>query len=117
MLETAAGLLIVNFARLLTGAQARWIGCGPESTQRIYYANHTSHLDFFLLWSSLPPPLRERTRPVAAADYWNQGVLRPYLIHNVFRGVLVDRNPVMRLSNPLAPLMDALDLGRSLIFF
>jgi 1-acyl-sn-glycerol-3-phosphate acyltransferase len=117
MLESIAAELLVLTAKLLTGAQARWSGCAPTAgSQRIYFANHTSHLDFILLWAALPPRLRKRTRPVAAADYWSRSALRRYLIHRVFRGVLVDRER-KAASNPLQPLLDALDAGDSLIFF
>ncbi|WP_347484903.1 lysophospholipid acyltransferase family protein [Vandammella animalimorsus] len=83
---------ICGAAKALTGARSLWLGCAPVPQQRIYYANHTSHSDFVLLWASLPPLLRKRTRPVAGADYWLQGRLRRYIINQVFQGVLVERN-------------------------
>ena len=85
-----AGPLLAFSVRLLCGASARWAGCRPEATQRIYCANHTSHLDAVTIWSALPPELRELTRPVAAADYWQTG-LRRFLAEKVFRAVLIDR--------------------------
>ena len=107
---------ILSFGlRLLTGAHGRWSGCAPEPVQRIYCVNHTSHLDFLLLWTALPGALRRTTRPVAAADYWNAGPVRRYLIHHVFRGVLVDRTG--KLAQPLEPVFTALAQGDSLIFF
>ena len=117
MFETLAGTLITVVTRLLTGVQSRWVGCGPAGVQRIYFANHTSHMDFVLLWCALPRPLRQTTRPVAAKDYWGHGALRQYLIHRVFRGVLIERGHVDRASNPLAPMLAALDGGESLILF
>jgi 1-acyl-sn-glycerol-3-phosphate acyltransferase len=110
-------LLIVS-VRLLAGAQARWQGCAPSPGQRIYVANHSSHLDVVLLFSTLPAPLRRRTRPVAAAEYWTAGPVRRYLIHSIFRGVLVGRgtsqlNPLEALSNVASALRE----GDSLIFF
>jgi len=83
--------LIVAIARLLGGAQARWTGCDPSARQRIYFANHTSHLDFVVLWSALPPALRRLTRPVAGRDYWEPNAVRRYLATRVFQAVLVDR--------------------------
>lgn len=117
MIERLAAALITGFARLVTGAQARWIGCGPSGEQRIYYANHSSHGDFVLIWTALPAALRARTRPVAARDYWDAGELRRFLIHRVFRGVLVERGADPRTKDPLVPLIDALDRGDSLIIF
>ncbi|HYQ38370.1 MAG TPA: lysophospholipid acyltransferase family protein [Pseudomonas sp.] len=108
---------ITGFARLLTGARSLWRGCAPEPRQRIYFANHSSHADFVLLWSSLPPELRAHTRPVAGADYWQRDAVRRFLIHQVFHGVLVDRERREPQGNPLQPLLDALAAGDSLILF
>ena len=76
--------------RLLTGAQARWAGVEPVAAdgsipQRIYFANHSSHLDAPVIWASLPTPLRRKTRPVAAKDYWEGNALRRRLSSKVFR--------------------------------
>ena len=115
MVERLVAVLITGATRLLTGAQAQWLGCGPAGVQRIYYANHASHVDFVLIWSALPGNLRRRTRPVAASDYWNRGPVRQYLIHRVFRGVMVDRK--VERDNPIRALCLALDEGASLILF
>ena len=104
-------------ARLLTGLQARWVGCEAADVQRIYFANHTSHMDFVLLWSVLPDFLREKTRPVAAADYWDRDLVRSYVIHRVFRAVVIDRKCSGQTANPIAPLIEALDCRESLILF
>jgi 1-acyl-sn-glycerol-3-phosphate acyltransferase len=117
MIERLAAALIAGFARLVTGVQARWIGCGPSGEQRIYYANHSSHGDFVLIWTVLPAVLRACTRPVAARDYWDAGALRRFLIHRVFGGVLVDRGGDPKVNDPLLPLVAALDQGDSLIIF
>ncbi len=64
--------LVRNFlalaARILSGATARWIDSQPDTCQRVYFANHTSHLDAIVLWSALPQVVRLLTRPVAATD-------------------------------------------------
>jgi 1-acyl-sn-glycerol-3-phosphate acyltransferase len=117
MFAPVAALAITAGARALTGARALWLGCAPQPVQRIYFANHSSHADFVLLWSSLPPALRARTRPVAGADYWHTSATRRYLIHKVFNGVLVERERRDPSSNPLQPMLDALDAGDSLILF
>ena len=103
-------------ARILTGARAHWQGCAPVADQRVYFANHTSNLDFVLLWASLPDDLRRRTRPVAGRDYWKGG-LREWLASRVFRAVLIERRTVTRDSNPLTPMLDTLRGGESLIIF
>ncbi len=106
--------MIAGLIRLLTGAQARWAGCAPEPVQRIYFANHTSHLDFPVIWAALPPELRSRTRPVAARDYWDATRLRRYLARDVFRAIMIDRTGAGR-GDPLRPMEEALDAGDSLI--
>jgi len=79
-------------ARMIAGARVRWVDCVPDTHQRIYFANHTSHFDFVVLWSALPPELRTLTRPVAAQDYWDKGAMRRYLVTSIFHGVLVARS-------------------------
>lgn len=117
MFEPVVATLITSGARLITGARSLWIGCGPNPEQRIYFANHSSHGDFVLLWASLPPALRKLTRPVAGADYWNKSALRRYIIKRVFNGVLIDRERKEPGENPLQPMLDALEQGHSLIIF
>jgi len=107
---------ITGFAKALTGAQCQWVGCGPYETQRIYFANHSSHLDFILLWSALPGPLRKRTRPVAAADYFLRSRWRAWFARNIIGIIAVTRGG-RGGANPLAPCEEALDRGDILILF
>ncbi len=111
-----AGLLCLA-ARLITGVRAIWRGCPPLPRQRVYFANHTSHFDFILIWATLPADLRRATRPVAASDYWGRTAVRRYLIQRVFRGVLIDRVPPSRHESPLRPMLQALASQDSLILF
>ena len=83
--------MIAAAARLISGVQVRWVDSEPNLGQAVYFANHSSHLDFVVLWSALPADVRAVTRPVAAQDYWNAG-LRRALAVNVFRAVLVARH-------------------------
>ncbi|MFL1514560.1 1-acyl-sn-glycerol-3-phosphate acyltransferase [Pseudomonas prosekii] len=117
MFEPVVATLITSMARTVTGARSLWMGCAPEPVQRIYFANHSSHGDFVLLWASLPPALRKLTRPVAGSDYWNKSALRRYIISRVFNGVLIDRERKDPVDNPLQPMLDALEQGHSLIIF
>lgn len=103
-------------ARLLTGARSLWIGSKPEMKQRIYYANHNSHIDFILLWSSLPTEIRRQTRPIAASDYWMKDRLRQFLIQDTFSGVTIQRNREGQ-HDPLEPVKQVLAQGYSIIFF
>jgi hypothetical protein len=109
--------LITAFTRLITGAQARWIGCGPNAVKRVYFGNHRSHADFVLIWAALPTLLRKATRPVAGSDYWEKGAIRSFLIHEVLNGVLVDRSRTDRTVDPIETMAVVLDAGQSLILF
>ncbi len=108
--------LLVLLAKVLFGAYPRWIGVAPSPRQRIYFANHGSHLDTVTLWAALPPELRRRTRPVAARDYWGGG-LRAVIAHRALNAVLIDRQRSHPDEDPLAPLHAALAQGDSLILF
>jgi 1-acyl-sn-glycerol-3-phosphate acyltransferase len=86
--------LLAALARGITGVQVLWAGCEPDERQRIYFANHTSHLDFVVLWSALPSEIRAHARPIAARDYWEETSLRRYLAESVFKAILVERGAV-----------------------
>ena len=109
--------LLIGTVRLLVGATPRWIGSAPTNAQRIYFANHSSHIDTIALWSALPPDLRARTRPVAAADYWGTGRFKRYVVLQGLNAVLIKRSRTDPNDNPLEPLFEALDQGGSLIIF
>ena len=106
--------LLVGSLRFLVGGRARWTGTVPAPTQRIYFANHSSHLDTLALWAALPPDLRRQTRPVAAADYWDAGRLRRRLARKTLGAVLIRRGAG---AEALAPLVETLREGASLIVF
>ena len=109
--------LIAGVARLLAGATVRYAGYRPAAGQRIYFANHSSHLDFVVLWSALPPGERAKTRPVAGSDYWDTSALKRFLAREVFRAVLVDRTGTNRERSPVDDMVAALNEGDSLIIF
>ena len=119
------GVLVSFVARLVTGAQGHWKGCPPEALQRIYFANHQSHLDWVLIWAALPDDLRVRTRPIAARDYWTTGKFKHWLTREVFHAVYVSRTRPKGASgsvtddaeDPLEPLAEALEQGDSLVIF
>lgn len=113
----AAAAVLVGLTRLLVGAYPRWEGAGPSPAQRIYFANHTSHIDTLAIWAALPPELRARTRPVAAKDYWDAGALRRHVAVRGLNAVLIERAKAGREGDPLQPLADALAQGDSLILF
>ena len=83
---------VAALTRLATGPAVAW-HCPPDaSTQRIYFANHASHLDFVVLWAALPSSQRPFVRPVAGRDYWEKSAVRRYLAREIFKAILVQRN-------------------------
>lgn len=108
---------IVGIAKLLTGVRAIWSGTQPKAEQTLYFANHTSHGDFVLLWATLPPDLRAMTRPVAGQDYWLASKLRRFIGEEVFNALMIKRDGAAEGSNPVQQMADALLAGDSLIMF
>jgi 1-acyl-sn-glycerol-3-phosphate acyltransferase len=107
----------VFLTRLITGVNPVWVNCERESAcTRVYFANHGSHLDFAVLWSALPLIAREKTRPVAAKDYWGRTKLTRAVI-GIFNGLLIAREAITRADNPIEQMAAALRAGESLILF
>ena len=111
------GLVLAGLARLLAGASIRWIASQPDTCQRVYFANHTSHLDALLIWASLPRRIREITRPVAAKDYWSRGALRRWLAEEVFNAILIDRTDIKVHQSPVDLMLRQAGSTKSLIVF
>ncbi len=103
-------------AKILSGATVRWVECEPDTCQRVYFANHTSHLDALVLWASLPKALRNLTRPVAAADYWEGGPVRRYMA-SVFNALLIDRKKIKVHNSPVDIMNREIANKYSLIVF
>ena len=82
---------IAGAVRFLGTPAVEW-RCAPNSdAQRIYFANHASHLDFVVIWAALPPGSRRLVRPVADRRYWEHDAVRRRLARHVFNAILVDR--------------------------
>jgi 1-acyl-sn-glycerol-3-phosphate acyltransferase len=113
---TMTGTLLAALARLLSGASVRWIDCQPDTCQRVYFANHTSHLDAIVLWSALPQTLRAITRPVAAKDYWEKGAVRRYMART-FNALLIDRTDIKVHQSPVDLMLREIGHEQSLIVF
>ncbi|WP_366762815.1 lysophospholipid acyltransferase family protein [uncultured Xylophilus sp.] len=113
----AVGRLIVLFAQLLTGLRAIGFDATRHTGPTLYFANHTSHGDFVLLWATLPPWLRAVTRPVAGEDYWMASKLRAFIGRDVFRALMIRRDGSGAGGNPVEQMAEALGNGDSLIMF
>jgi 1-acyl-sn-glycerol-3-phosphate acyltransferase len=115
---------IATFARVISGTSARWIASPSPSPanarQRVYFGNHSSHLDFVVIWSALPAELRGATRPVAGADYWGRGAVRRYLASRVFHAILIDRSGISspdRVGKSVEHIAAEMGDDRSIIVF
>jgi 1-acyl-sn-glycerol-3-phosphate acyltransferase len=106
------------FTRILCGVTAFERGCDTSILrQTVYFANHSSNLDFPAIWSVLPPEQRRRTRPIAALDYWGKGGIRQFLARDLFNAILIDRQRTNPDVDPLLDAKAALRAGDSLIIF
>lgn len=127
---TALQSVLAKIATLVSGARVRYrepLSAEAMPRQAIYFANHSSHLDFVTLWAALSPALRASVRPVAAKDYWGSGI-KSYLAEKVFRAYLVDRGgsgqaaaaaaaPTTKSASQIEGMQRVLDEGDSLIIF
>ncbi len=108
--------LIAAMARLATGV--RPLLCAPCAPgPAIYFANHTSHLDFVVVWAALPAAARKNLSPAAAEDYWGKTALRRRVACGWFRAVLIPRANVTRENHPVDRMAAALEAGRSVLIF
>ena len=117
MLAFVVGRIIIGVAGLLTGVRAVWAGSTPKAEQTLYFANHTSHGDFVLLWATLPADLRAITRPVAGQDYWMASKMRRFIGEDVFNALMIKRDGSDGGPNPVEQMTQALQSGDSLIMF
>ena len=120
MTHAAAGVLrdaLLLATRAFTRVRAVRPPGEPRAEQTLYYANHSSHGDFMLLWATLPPALRRQTRPVAGRDYWLASRLRRFVGEKVFCAVMIRRDATQPGPSPVDQIVAVLGQGSSLIFF
>lgn len=108
--------LLTWTARIISGVSVRWVDSQPDTCQRVYFANHTSHLDVVLVWSALPTEVRRLTRPIAAKDYWDGGAIRRHLAR-VFNAMLIDRTEIKVHQSPVDMMLREIGDTHSLILF
>ena len=121
--STMIATALATVSRLITRPAVQW-HCDPHAdVQRIYFGNHSSHLDFIVIWSALPERRRRFVRPVAGRDYWEHGAIRRYLARRVFNAVLIDRgrsesaNAVAQARASIQWIAQEMGDGDSLIVF
>ena len=108
--------LLISILRLLLGASARFESTPDLSGQRIYFANHTSHIDTLAIMAALPKEARLNTKPLAAADYWGKNSFLRYIATRGLNSMLIDRQPKDG-EDPLEPVLQAMAQGCSVIIF
>ena len=109
---------LIVLTRIISGATVLWYESQPDdSCQRVYFANHTSHLDALVIWAALPVAIREKTRMVAAQDYWDAGPIRRYISRSLLKAVLIERENVSFKNTPVKVMADEIQNEYSLILF
>jgi len=118
LFNTLAKKSLIVSARVVSGSTVLWYESQPDdSCQRVYFANHTSHLDALVIWAALPPAIREKTRMVAAQDYWDAGPIRRYISRSLLKAVLIERENVSFKNTPIKVMADEMKDEYSLILF
>jgi 1-acyl-sn-glycerol-3-phosphate acyltransferase len=108
--------LLISLLRLLLGASARFESTPDLSGQRIYFANHTSHIDTLAIMAALPKEARLNTKPLAAADYWGKNRFLRYIATRGLNSVLINRQSKDG-EDPLEPVRQVMEQGCSVIIF
>lgn len=116
LMAKLTGNTIILLARFFSGYTVRWVDCQPDTCQRVYFANHTSHLDAVVLWSALPYEIRQLTRPVAAKDYWGKTAWKRHLAKS-FNAMLIDRKEIKVHQSPVDLMIREIGDIYSLIVF
>ncbi|WP_392561632.1 lysophospholipid acyltransferase family protein [Orbus sturtevantii] len=116
LFASAIRIVLLISCKLVTGVQSRWLSEPYTYRPKIYYANHTSHLDGLVLWSCFPRCLRSNIRPIAAKDYWQQTKFKQFIAQDIFNSVLINRKP-NNIGNPLLILGEILKKQQSIILF
>ena len=106
---------LISVLRVLIGVNARWQSPPDLTRQRIYFANHTSHMDTLAIIAALPREARINVKPVAAADYWGKNAFLSYVSKKGLNAVLIERKP--GADKPaLEPIYDVLRAGTPSFF-
>jgi len=113
--------LLFWFSRVYWGVNSINVERINTPKQKVFFANHGSHLDTITILTALPEEVKIKTRPVAAADYWGKNFLNRYISKKILNCVLINRNS-QKISdvdriNPLEPVYEALNEGFSVIIF
>ncbi len=117
LFDRAIKNLLIFTARAISGVTVLWYDSQPDTCQRVYFANHSSHLDALVIWAALPHRVREVTRMIAAQDYWDAGLVRRYISKKLFNALLIQRENVSLKNTPVKIMMDEIQDRFSLVMF
>lgn len=106
--------ILIFISKVLLGINVS--GNLSPNGQKIYFANHTSHIDTIAIMAALPEILRQNTKPIAAKEYWSKNAFLHYVAVKGLNAVLLSRKPKAK-ENVLEPVYEALEEGYSIIIF
>lgn len=104
------------FVRVFTGMDVLGRERLPVDGPAIVCANHSSHMDAFMLLTLFPPRLLHKVRPVAAADYFLANPAVSWVSLNLI-GISPISRTVARGDDVLAPARAALERGEIILVF
>ena len=113
-------LCVRQFLRLIMGVHYvnREILRGAE--QFIIVSNHNSHLDTMALMAALSWRQIDRTKPVAAGDYFGKTPIKKRITELFVNALLIPRSRPKEgetFADPIQLMVNALGAGHSLIIF
>lgn len=113
--------LLFWFSRAYFGVNVINVENINNTKQKVFFANHSSHLDTITILAALPENIKEKTRPIAAADYWGKNCITRYVSKKLLKCVLINRikknNATGEAENPLDCVYTALEEGSSIVIF
>ena len=77
--------ILVFISKILLGINSRESVPLDRSKQKIYFANHSSHVDTIAIVAALPSKYRKVTKPVAAADYWGKNAFTKIYFNKIIK--------------------------------
>ncbi|MDI6027387.1 lysophospholipid acyltransferase family protein [Corticibacterium sp. UT-5YL-CI-8] len=108
--------MLLGLVRLLVGARGVGHDLGRHDQSRIYFANHTSHLDTLVVLAALPGDVRRTVHPAAALDYWGSSKGKRFIAEQLLNSILIDRQRSTD-ADPLEPVMEVLHNKESVLIF
>ena len=108
--------LFFTYIRLYFRPQIKGTEHIPLEGAFILAANHASHVDTAVIFSTLPPSLRQRTVAAAARDYFFEGGWQQSTARILFNAIPVDRDTI-KGEDPLRHVIRALDEGYGVVIY